>query len=121
MSVQQGKWPKQLPPLTAEQQAISNDFMKHWLEVLPRRYGAIEKFNHEYAVKRSAPFKTTLEIGAGLGEHLEYEHLTDEERHNYIALDIRQNIVDELHRRYPDIQAICGDCQAHIDLPDGRV
>lgn len=114
------KWPKRFPPLTAEQRAISDDFMKHWHEVLPKRFGVVERFNHEFPVKNSVfPFRTTVEIGAGLGEHLEYEKLTPEQRANYVAIDIRQNMVDELHRRYPDIQAICADCQEHIGLPDG--
>ena len=41
-----GKWPKVLPPLTAEQQAISDDFMQYWHEVLPKRFGIVERFNH---------------------------------------------------------------------------
>src|SRR5437868_871866 len=108
MTSTSSKWPKILPPLSAERQEISNDFMKYWHEVLPRRYGIIETFNHQYAVKHSAgtSFKTSIEIGAGLGEHLEYERLTAEQRRNYVAVDIRQNMVDELHRRYPDVQAI---------------
>jgi hypothetical protein len=41
-----GKWPKQIPPLTKEEQAISDDFMNHWSSILPGRYGLIEAFNH---------------------------------------------------------------------------
>ena len=26
------RWPKVIPPLTPEQQAISDDFMRHWHE-----------------------------------------------------------------------------------------
>ena len=122
MAFEAGKWPKSLPPLSPAQQQISNDFMQYWHEVLPRRYGMIERFNHQYAVKRSGTdFATTIEIGAGLGEHLEYEQLTEAQRRNYVAVDIRQNMVDELQRRYPDVQAICADCQEHIDFPDGSM
>ena len=71
------KWPKSVPSLTDEQRRISDDFMKYWHEVLPRKYGVVETFNHEYAVKHAPKtFRTTLEIGAGLGEHLNYEVLT---------------------------------------------
>ena len=38
------KWPKVLPPLTAEQKFISDDFMKTWHRELAgrSRYGLIE-------------------------------------------------------------------------------
>ncbi|HEX8912362.1 MAG TPA: class I SAM-dependent methyltransferase [Humisphaera sp.] len=114
------KWPKTFPPLTPEQQRISDDFMKAWHEVLPQKYGVVEKFNHGYPA-RHAPkeFLRTLEIGAGLGEHLEYERLTPEQRKNYYALELRANMSAEIARRYPDIQSITGDCQQRLDLPDG--
>src|SRR5690349_20198224 len=47
-SPRSGKWPKTFPPLTEEQKRISDDFMKAWHEVLPQKYGVIEKFNHGY-------------------------------------------------------------------------
>ena len=56
-----GKWPKVLPPLTPEQQRRSDEFMKLWHEVLPRRYGLVERFNHLFPVRHSPPgFRTTL-------------------------------------------------------------
>lgn len=48
------KWPKTFPPLTPEQQRISDDFMKHWHEVLPRKFGVIDRFNHSYPVRHTA-------------------------------------------------------------------
>jgi hypothetical protein len=39
-------WPKEFPPLSLEQQVINDDWMRHWHEVSPTRYGAIEHFNH---------------------------------------------------------------------------
>jgi hypothetical protein len=45
------KWPKTVPPLDDEQLRISNDFMHHWHEVLPQRYGALEQFNHGYPLR----------------------------------------------------------------------
>ena len=82
------KWPKQLLVLTDEQRRIKDDFMKHWHEVLPRRYGIIEKFNHGYSARRHRNGRI-LEIGAGLGEHIEYEDLTGVE---YYALEMRENM-----------------------------
>jgi hypothetical protein len=53
--MQTAKWPKILPPLTAEQQRISDDFMKSWHEELAgrSRYGPIERFNHSFPVEYS--------------------------------------------------------------------
>jgi SAM-dependent methyltransferase len=114
------KWPKVLPPLTPEQKHISDDFMKLWHEVLPRRFGIVETFNHNFPVKYSQPgFKTTLEIGAGLGEHLHYERLTAEQEQNYYALELRENMAAEIRKSFPRVQAIVGDCQTRLDFADG--
>ena len=110
----------ELPPLTAEQRRISDDFMKYWHEVLPRKYGIIDDFNHNYAVKRApAAFRSTLEIGAGLGEHLAYEKLTAEQEQNYVALELRENMAAEIRRRFPRVQVRVGDCQERLEFPDG--
>jgi SAM-dependent methyltransferase len=114
------KWPKTFPELTADQKRISDDFMKYWHEVLPKRYGIIEKFNHNYPV-RHAPknFRTTLEIGAGLAEHLKFEKLNPEQRANYTALELRKNMVEAIRMQFPEIKAVEGDCQQRMDFPDG--
>jgi SAM-dependent methyltransferase len=113
-------WPKTFPPLTAEQQAISNDFMKYWHEVLPQKFGTIDRFNHRYPVKNApAAFERTLEIGAGIGEHLCYEQLTPEQEANYYALELRPNMSAEIKRRFPNVQTITGDCQKPLAFPDG--
>ena len=117
-----GKWPKVLPPLTPEQQRISDDFMKLWLEELAghRRYGAVERFNHRFPVRHSRPgFKTTLELGAGLGEHLVHEHLTAEQEANYYCNDYRENMAAEIRRRFPLVHTVVADCQQRLDFPDG--
>lgn len=114
------KWPKILPPLSPEQKRISDDFMKLWHEVLPRRFGAIEKFNHEFPVKYSQrAFKTTLEIGAGLGEHLRYERLTPEQEENYYANEFRENMAAQIRATYPRVKTVVGDCQQRMDFADG--
>jgi len=117
------QWPKVFSPLTSEQEIISNDFMKHWHEILASRsrYGMIEKFNHGYVVK-NAPrhFLSTLEIGAGLGEHLKYEKLSDEQKKNYVALDIRENMVEKMKAHFPDIQSHVADCQKPLPFPEGH-
>ncbi len=96
--------------------------MQVWLRELHgrSRYDAINRFNHQYAVThRPARFTRTLEIGAGLGDHLAYECLTPEQRANYYAVDLRENISDELRRRVPDIQVVTADCQERLPFPDG--
>lgn len=114
------KWPKIFPPLTPEQAAISDDFMKYWHEVLPRRYGMVDEFNHNYVVKTASKnFTRTLEIGAGNGEHLKYEKLDSEQKGHYVAVDIRENMVAELRGQFPEIRAVVGDCQQHMDFEEG--
>ncbi|MSU70588.1 MAG: SAM-dependent methyltransferase [Opitutaceae bacterium] len=114
------KWPKILPPLTPEQQRICDDFMRHWHEVLPRRFGIIDAFNHQFPVKYSRPgFKTTLEIGAGLGEHLRYERLTPEQEENYHANEFRENMAAEIRRSFPRVKTVIGDCQQRLAYADG--
>ena len=118
--MQTSKWPKSLPPMTPEQQRISNEFMRVWHEVLPRRFGIVERFNHNFPVKYSRPgFKTTLEVGAGLGEHLHYEKLTAEQEKNYYALELRENMASAIRQNFPRVNAIVGDCQARLDFADG--
>lgn len=122
MSTASSKWPKVLPPLTPEQKQRSDEFMKMWhVELAGRpRYGLIENFNHNFPVKHSPPgFRTTLEIGAGLGEHLHYEKLTAEQERNYYCNEFRENMAAEIRRRYPNVQTIVGDCQQRMDFPDG--
>jgi len=116
-----GKWPKVFPPLSQEQQAISDDFMRHWHEVLPKRYGTVDRFSHLYPVKNSpVNFQRTLEIGAGIGEHLAYEHLTPTQRQNYYAMDLRENMVERIRERFPDVKTVVGDCQETLPFPDGH-
>ena len=114
-------WPKTFPPLSTERQAISDDFMKYWHEVLARRYGIVDRFNHLYVVKRApASFLTTLEIGAGLGEHLDYEILSERQLSNYVALDIRENMIAELVKRYPQVAGRVADCQERLPFEEGH-
>jgi SAM-dependent methyltransferase len=118
--MQSAKWPKSLPPLTAEQKQISDAFMKLWHEHLPSRFARIEAFNHEFPVKHSYPgFKTTIEIGAGLGEHLLHENLTPEQEDNYYAVELRENMACEMRKRFPKVKVLTGDCQARLDFEDG--
>ena len=113
-------WPKTVPPLTAAQKEVSDDFMKYWHEVLPRKYGLVDDFNHRYPVDHAVPgFVSTLEIGAGLGEHLAYERLSLAQEKAYVALELRPNMAERIRAKYPRIQTTVGDCQGRLDFPDG--
>jgi SAM-dependent methyltransferase len=111
----QSSWPKTLPQLTAEQERIRDDFMRHWHEVLPNRYSMIERFNHGYAVDSGIARGRTLEIGAGLGEHLAFEPRQDED---YWAVELREEMAEAIKRKYPRVQTIVGDCQQRLPLED---
>ncbi len=110
------KFPKVLPQLTEEQEQIRNDFMNYWHQVLPNRYGVVEKFNHGYPL-RSYSTRTirTLEIGAGRGEHLFYEDLSVQE---YTALELRHEMADAIVANHSKAKVLVGDCQTHIPIPD---
>lgn len=113
------KWPKIFESLTPEQEAISNDFMEYWHSILPARYNILNQFNNEYVVKHApADFITTIEIGAGDGEHLSYENLSELQRKHYHAIDIRENMVNAFKIRSPDIHAIIADCQTRMPFED---
>lgn len=115
------KWPKRFAALTEEQQIISNDFMKHWHEVLASRkqYSLIEKFNHNYSVKHApADFLHTLEIGAGLGEHLDYEKLSPMQKQSYVAFELRENMATKIKERHPEVKTLVGDCQQRLPFAD---
>ena len=117
------KWPKVLPPLTPEQRRISDEFMKHWHDRLPGAwYGIVEGFNHNFPVRHSRPeFVSTLEIGAGLGEHIRYEKLSSEQERNYHALELRENMAAEIRRNFPAINVVVGDCQRDLQFADSSI
>src|SRR5579872_3949085 len=115
------KWPKQLPPVTPEDQKICDDFMEHWHDVFPNRYSIADRFSHVYPARhRPAQFVRTLEIGAGLGEHLKYEELSEEQQRNYVAVETRPNMAKRLSASWPKIQTYLGDCQARLNFPDSH-
>lgn len=117
------KWPKILPPLTPDQEFINNDFHEHWQETLVKqsRYTLIEKFNQGYVVKHApTDFLHTLEIGAGLGEHLKYENLSPTQTQNYVALELRENMAKRIAAAHPDIRTVTADCQENIPYADGH-
>lgn len=112
------KWPKVLPELTDDQKKIKEQFLVQWLELLPARYAIIERFNHSGAFKEgdTPPMCRTLEIGAGLGAHMEFEDIVDKE---YYALELRPDMAERLRQRFPSAKVVVGDIQKRIDFSDG--
>lgn len=115
------KWPKVLPPLSAEQQHIADDFMGYWLSVLPHNYNVIERFNHGYVLKSLDQFPPdskvrTLEVGSGIGAHIGYEPL---DRQEYHCVDLREPLVKKIKESYPSVTASVADCQKRLSYDDG--
>jgi ubiquinone/menaquinone biosynthesis C-methylase UbiE len=112
-------FPKVLPSLTEEQKIIKDDFMEHWLKVLRKNYNIVDNFNHKVVIKnKKKDFLTTLEIGAGIGEHLNYEDLTENQKKNYYALEKRENVINILKKEHPDINAVHGDAEKKLPFDD---
>ena len=110
------KWPKPVAQLTAEQERIRDDWMKHFHEQLSDDYGAIPRFNHSYAARSATRGARTLEIGAGLGEYLDYAPAKDYE---YVALELREEMAAELRRLHPEVDAVVGNAEQRMPFDDG--
>jgi SAM-dependent methyltransferase len=107
-------WPKPTVCLTPEQTAIRDDFMEYFLRhVYGARFGAIQRFSHTYPLRSAREGLRTLDVGAGLGEHLAFEERRDPD---YVALELRPEMAAELGRRYPDITTVAGDIQAGLQF-----
>jgi SAM-dependent methyltransferase len=108
-------WPKVPPALSPEQEAAREDFMLAWHNLLPAKYGIVERFNHG-ALSKLPPGKNhwrTLEIGAGIGGHLPFEDLTHQEYH---CLELRDEFCQELKKR-PNVAGIhAADIQTRTDF-----
>jgi SAM-dependent methyltransferase len=111
------KWPKKIPELTEQQKQIREDFMIYWHKILPKKFSIIEKFNHIWAFEDLIINKKirTLEIGAGLGEHINFENL---ELQDYYALELRKEMSDEIVKKFPKVKTIIGDIQNKLDFKD---
>ncbi len=97
------------PPLSAEAARIADDWMRYWHEVLPGKYGLVERFNHEYPLKHCPPGRlTTLELGAGIGAHLALEDLS---KQDYYCVELRENMAAELRRRFPSVTVLTENCE----------
>ncbi|HMD57224.1 MAG TPA: class I SAM-dependent methyltransferase [Solirubrobacteraceae bacterium] len=108
-------WPKQVPKLTEEQHRIQDDWMRYFHEQMPEERTRIVRFNHSYAARSARPGRT-LDIGAGLGEHLRYEDLFTQDYH---AVELREDMAKAIRRDYPSVVTVVADCQQRLPYEDG--
>jgi SAM-dependent methyltransferase len=111
------KWPKAIAPLTAEQLAVRDGFMRDHLEAMQTKwYGVVENFNHGYPLRTFSQGCRTLEIGAGIGSHLKWEKYREQDYH---AVELRDDLARTIRQRYPEVKAVTGDCQQRLPFDDG--
>lgn len=117
MTAPAGVWPKTVPDLSAAQRHAREQFVREWLEILPRKYSSLERFNHGFVAKLPhSPGCRTLEIGFGFGEHLRYERGDQD----YYCLDYREDFCSRVRGLLPADHVCCGDIQeTQLQWSDG--
>src|SRR5271167_1224213 len=88
--------------------------MRYFHERQPDEHSRVVRFNHEYAARSARPGRT-LDIGAGLGEHLRYEDLSSQEYH---AVEIREDMANAIRRDFPSVVTVVADCQQRLPYGD---
>lgn len=112
-----GRWPKSVPPLTKEQEDAREAWMMLWHEQLPNKYGIAERFNNGFVTDLPvSPGSRTLEIGPGIGGHLEYEDL---QRQDYHVLEMRDEFCKRLASRLSPSQVHRGSIEERQAFADG--
>jgi SAM-dependent methyltransferase len=104
------------PRLTPEQIRIQDDWIRYFHEQLPTAHPRVLNFNHRYPLRSAWPNMRTLELGAGLGEHLGFEDLETQEYH---AIELRKSMAEAIYRDYPQVSTSIGDCEKRMPYPDG--
>jgi SAM-dependent methyltransferase len=116
-SAPEAKWPKQLVSLSSEEEDARNRFVKLWHEVLPKRFAAIEQFNHSFPIRsKTKTGERILEIGAGLGEHIQHEPSDWEQ---YVCVELRPEMAAGIRERFPNVDVVVRDCQEELPFEDG--
>ncbi len=103
-------WPKSVRELTDEQRRIQDDWMRYFHEHQPHEHARVVRFNHGYAARSNRPGRT-IDIGAGLGEHLRYEDLTLQEYH---AVELREDMAKSIRQEFPSVVTVVADCQRRL-------
>jgi SAM-dependent methyltransferase len=109
------EWPKPRPRLTAEEIRIQDDWIRYFHERLPSDHPRVLNFNHRYPLRSARPNTRTLELGAGLGEHLRFEDLETQEYH---AIELRKSMAEAIYRDFPHVSTSIGDCEKRLPYPN---
>ena len=110
-------WPKTRSELTPEQVAVMDDWYNNFLgDVLPGKFGWIDRFNHTYAARSARVGGRTLEIGPGNGSHISFEKI--ENLDEYVALELRESLSHQISGSHANLRVVVGDCQKHLDFAD---
>ncbi len=110
------KWPKRLKPLTKEEEDARNWFMKFWHEARPEKFNFQEKFNHHFVLQsKEKKGERILEIGAGLGAHINYEEPDWKE---YCCIELRAEMAAIIKERFPHVKVLVSDCQDNLQFED---
>ena len=79
-------WPKARADLTPEQRAIFTDWNDSYLgNILPGKFGWVDRFGHQFAARSAIAGAVTLEIGPGNGSHLAFEQGLNRE---YVGVEV---------------------------------
>lgn len=103
------RWPKTPIPLTPEQEVVRERWVRIWHEQLPSKYSFIEAFNQGFPAH--LPIERgwrTLEVGSGIGAHLPFEKLTEQEYH---VLELREEFCSILRAKLPAMQVHQGNIE----------
>lgn len=92
--------------------------MKYFHEIYSESFGAVAWFNHTYPKRTTRPGLRTLEIGAGLGEHLDFE--PGEDQQEYVALELRDEMARAIRERHPYVTTVTGDVEKELPFDDAR-
>ena len=110
-------WPKVIPALTPAQEAAREAWMLLWHEQLPNRFGVVEQFNNGFVAKLPiAAGSRTLEIGPGIGGHLESEDLAAQDYH---VLEMREEFCQRLTGRLSSAQVHRGSIEERQAFESG--
>jgi len=106
-------WPKERAPLTGEQSAIMEDWIREFLtSVKSTRFGWVSRFDHTYPTSSASPGLRTLEIGAGTGTHLQFESSGE-----YVALEYSDQLASQIPHR-EGLSVVVADCEQRLPWDD---
>ena len=106
-------WPKERAPLTDEQSAIMEDWIREFLTtVKSTRFGWVSRFDHTFPARSASSELRTLEIGAGTGSHVQFEPSGE-----YVALEASDKLAAQIPQR-DGLSVVIADCEQRLPWDD---